>query len=133
MLKSWLINQKVISLCVMRFTKSKYHLILVLLTMVVVLFSCAKGDEPIPVANGSSITEDSSASMRKVILDDEDGDDPVNSTGNNSTGNNPSPDPIDDIVGGDDNEDDDDVGSANGGLTPGGSGDTGGSVPSGGI
>lgn len=112
----------------MRFIKSKYQLLLLSL-MVVVLFSCSKGDEPVPMVDSSS--EINNSSMREGDVVDEDEPD-VTPSGKDGAGING-----DDggIVGGDDNEDDDDVdvkGDVIGGSNGSGGGVSGGGVSGGG-
>lgn len=113
----------------MRFIKSKYQLLLLSL-MVVVLFSCSKGDEPVPMVDSSS--EINNSSMREGDVVDENEPD-VTPSGKNGAGINGDDDGG--IVGGDDNEDDDDVdvkGDVIGGSSGSGGGVSGGGVSGGG-
>lgn len=104
MIKNVLFKLEIISLFVMKFIFLKYNIYLVSIILIVIMSSCTKGGEPVPMTSIDTVsnTNDKSAMREGDFTGQDDGDGDVSIIGGDN-----NEDDDDSIIGGDDNEDDD--------------------------
>lgn len=87
----------------MKYNCLKYCALLVGVILISIMFSCTKGDEPVPMSSTVNVGADDVSMMREGDFTGEgDGDGDVSIIGGDN-----NEDDDDSIIGGDDNEDDD--------------------------
>jgi hypothetical protein len=85
----------------MSYSYLRYSLVFVVIILFATISSCTKGDEPVPVVQGSGVSEGDGVSVFSRVGNDSQ----VEGEGSDVSSASPG---APDIVGGDDNEDDDD-------------------------